>query len=255
MGRRRDEAADAVRQIGTNALPWLLTWTRAGYAPWEVKVRSIAHKLPSTVQDIPVVRRALFEKDVEIGARGYAGFKILGGEARPAIPQLVSRMTDTNKQMRQTAMLSLRCIGREGIPSLVEALANTNQPGRADVAFYIGWVDWITDTGTNLGLAVPALIQSLKDKDAEVAEQAAMALGRLGLDADLVIPKLAEGLQDERPLIRETAAMALREYKDRGRSAVPALIIALADSHSDVREAVTNALRNIAPEVLAKQPE
>ena len=53
--------------------------------------------------------------------------------------------------------------------------------------------------------AVKALIETLKDKDAEVRKTAIQALGRIGKGAKAAVPALAETLKDDDVDVREAA--------------------------------------------------
>jgi len=50
-GRTTSEnAAEAVKHIGTNALPWLVRWIRYEPRPWEVKLHFLTRKLPQVIR-------------------------------------------------------------------------------------------------------------------------------------------------------------------------------------------------------------
>jgi HEAT repeat protein len=119
------------------------------------------------------------------------------------------------------------------------------------------------------GVAVPALLEALGDRDAEVAAAAARALGkkwdailRSGADRGLVravVPGLLEALEDTRPGVRVAAAEGLgflhgsipvAEKGDRtglveAGPPVRALADRLADGSAEVRRAAAAALRTV----------
>jgi len=102
----------------------------------------------------------------------------------------------------------------------------------------------------SLHSALPGLIHSLHDKDADVAEAAAKVLGRAELDAGLVVPALAASL--ERRVVRRSAIDALGALGVKARPAVPALVILLNDPVPLIRKLATNALLRIDSDVLVK---
>lgn len=99
--------------------------------------------------------------------------------------------------------------------------------------------------GDDSGL--PALLQTLKDRELQVREEAARALARFNsqtaFEALLQALQLAESPEPERAnnwLVRRFAAEALGLLGDR--RAVPILIEALKDEHALVRPAAAQAL-------------
>jgi HEAT repeat protein len=88
---------------------------------------------------------------------------------------------------------------------------------------------------------IPALIQALKDKDSEVRNYAASALGKFGETKS--VPGLIQALKDDDTLVRSSAAEALGNI--RCPESVPALIQALKDVDSEVRYDTITALRKI----------
>lgn len=72
--------------------------------------------------------------------------------------------------------------------------------------------------------AVPALVRTLDDPDANARVQAANALARLGPAAADAVPALTEALDDPDPLVRQAAARALGQIGPAAESAIPALV-------------------------------
>jgi len=90
-------------------------------------------------------------------------------------------------------------------------------------------------------LAVPILIEALRDSEWMIRYEAAIALGYLG--DRTAVPALIQLLRDSKSCVRTVAAGALGKLQDP--EAVPALIEALEDRDSWVREAACSALGNI----------
>jgi|SRR5215471_7668026 len=99
--------------------------------------------------------------------------------------------------------------------------------------------------------AVPALIRALKDKDEDVREFAAFALGNIRADPAISVPALIEGLKDQYYSVRERSASVLRAFGPEAQPAVPALLKALTDQNSSVREEAAKAVGEIAPAQIA----
>jgi HEAT repeat protein len=86
--------------------------------------------------------------------------------------------------------------------------------------------------------------------DTAVAANAALALGKLGMEPGLSVPALARCLQDTNYMVRYNAAQALAVFRMSASLAVPDLLNALNDGNPVVRNQATNALRRIAPQAL-----
>jgi hypothetical protein len=82
-------------------------------------------------------------------------------------------------------------------------------------------------------------------REATVGEAAADALARIGTQA---VPALIEALHDDKPRVRELAALALARMGPEAESSVPELIVALQDSDLEVQRSAARALGQIGPE-------
>jgi HEAT repeat protein len=88
------------------------------------------------------------------------------------------------------------------------------------------------------------LIKQLTDKNPEVRQKAAFALGKIGPKAEAAVPALSKALKDENFDVRWSAAEALGEIGPKAEAAVPALIESLTDPI--VRSTVAESLAAIA---------
>jgi len=117
--QQKQEAAEAVRQIGTNALPWLLKWMRYEPAPWRQKWRSTFDKLPHPLNHPGRLSDSAFGLQWELRnqlARG--GFEILGREAAPAVPELFQMVRQgASTRLKNDARFVLVDIGTLADPS------------------------------------------------------------------------------------------------------------------------------------------
>ena len=96
--------------------------------------------------------------------------------------------------------------------------------------------------------AVPSLIQALESKDKYVREQAAKALGNIGLPASAAIPLLANALKmDEDEFVRQNAAEALGKIDLTNPETVSALIAGMTDPSGRVRSAAAPELVKVGP--------
>lgn len=241
---KRAEAA--VREIGTNALPYLIRWINHPTPVVPTRVDAAIEKLNQKTGQQWIAFR--YKKSQRASYSAWA-FHILGPQAGPAIPQLTQLLRSTNYFVAKLALHALDGIGKEAVPILLGVLTNRQASG---LNFQLPMWDIMCNLGTNSGLVIPALIQNLTNKDSRIAVTAASLLGSIGAEPDRVVPELAKALGHPAANVRCNAAYALGEFKEQGRPVLPSLIRALEDSSEPVRAEVTNALRVIAPEVLEK---
>jgi hypothetical protein len=238
------EAADAVRHIGTNALPFLVNWIeeQPDMPLWR---KSLAEPVYSWKLGTPG-REALLEWIAGPELRpacAFMGFEILGETARGAIPDLVRIANSRNARTVNTAIAALRCLGKDAVPPLCSLITNTAFPFKTSAIATLGGMGYL---GTNMHPAIVLLIQCLQDP--ELAWFAGDALGRLHLESDISVPALIECIPS--PRMRVCAAVNLAKFGKDARPAVPRLTKLLDDKMPYVRAEATNALKAIAPETL-----
>jgi HEAT repeat protein len=78
--------------------------------------------------------------------------------------------------------------------------------------------------------SVPALVTMLRDPDAELRQDAARALAKMGTDASRALPELIVALEDKDEEVRKEAARALGEIGPAASDAIPALVDTLRSS-------------------------
>jgi hypothetical protein len=161
------EAADAVRHIGTNALPCLLRWTDYEPPGWKQMLWTNA-----AVVRMPGYFWLRYRPSDKLNRLGRFGFEILGPQARPALPEVKRRMVDWENPWRATAAMQIYTgiEGPDALPTLLSALANTNAACRISAAFDLAAL------GTNGAPAVPILRKALNDPDPVVRRYAGAAL-------------------------------------------------------------------------------
>lgn len=238
------EAAAAVRHIGTNALPFLLTWVQQA-------------------QDMTPRRQHLFEmvRHWKVGMpgreflleligrrqdraeRAFRGFAILGETARNAAPDLARVATHGDTTGATIAINALPCLGRDGFHALVSVLTNTVLPlSREDqVLNTLGRVLYMA---TDERPGIVALIRCLDEPP--LANSAALTLGTLHLEGEISVPALIGCARSTNATLRITAVTSLGEFGRDARPAVPDLTKLLGDPDAALRQAATNALERIA---------
>lgn len=156
---------------------------------------------------------------------------------------------DTSIDRRRMGAAGLVALGTNATPVLPELIQIATHHPEED-ARYIA-VFTIRNLGPVAAPAVPFLIQCLTNQAASIRENAALALGVVGLYPDQVVPALLQYLQTAKdsPHWREctSAIYALSRFGTNSQPAVPSLVNLLSHSNPEIREAVTNYLPLIAP--------
>ena len=100
-----------------------------------------------------------------------------------------------------------------------------------------------TMDGASSHIAIDEMVHRLDDPDPEVREEAARALGRIGLSDPEAVDALVSRLRDSQSTIRPDAAQALGQIGDP--RAIPALVEGLACPLPEVQDACAHALQAI----------
>ncbi len=146
----------------------------------------------------------------------------------------------------QEAARSLATLGVKAAPAF-DALCQSLQHEKPFVR--ISAVRAIKEIGREK--AVTALLPALDDKDPQVRNAAATALGELGTISAPAIPRLIELLNDRQELlcfiVQRAAAEALGKIGPPAKAAVPHLSrLAESDADTELRKVATEAVRRIS---------
>jgi hypothetical protein len=228
----RDLEQNAVLQIGTNAIPTLLDILGAT----DKTVKKVAARL-----DNKSMQRRVRADDFVIDdfqALAVDGFRILGANADPAIPQIVKLLN--SQETSFNAAQALAEVGPNGFAVLTNNLASS--PMRGSIVAALG-----QRRGGDPKIVTKLLINALKDENPGIRANAADFLA--GRDPGIAIPALIETLSDKSPDPRRCAAIALGSYGSAAKSAAPK-ILSLYTNAVDV--IIFGALKKIDPKTAAE---
>ena len=141
-GKFSKEAEDALRQIGTNAIPALLA--RLVYVQPPYGLRAF-----------------------EINIDAVRGFIVLGDRAKPILPELQVLMDGTNKNVVLLAMLAASGTGSNAIPLLTKGLTNQFADVRNEAANTL-CQRFAKKFPDQCQQAIPLLVKLLNDPDQSV---------------------------------------------------------------------------------------
>lgn len=222
LWRPDPQAVEAIRHIGTNAIPTLLHMTRAHDSALKRKLIALAQK-----QHLIRIR---FTAAGERHLQARVAFRELGSTASNAVPALIeiyeANYSVSSQEAAAYVLGSIGLAARQAVPSLVRILADTNNYARRASIVALGQIHAEPE------LAVPALIKSLSDPYPGVRQLATEALGRFGADARPAVPTLVE-IYDQSTDESFHAATALGLIGPAAKSAVPSLLRGLANTNLD----------------------
>ena len=150
--RLSDSAQEAIRTLGTNALPWLVS--ELIYMESQgAHLRHYAANQPTGYDRNDVALRA---------------FSVLGPVAAPAVTNIapIFQVLDNNNHARDCAIEALAAIGKEGIPLLLTGLKHPASDTRRRCAAALATIKPPSPE------VVAALVALLNDPDPVVREQA-----------------------------------------------------------------------------------
>lgn len=240
-GPKVERAEDAVRHIGVDALPAII---------------SVIRQRDSSAKQVisPYYGQCAFGSSRKallcVSQReALAVCRILGSKAAPVIPALMellhSRELTQGPEGRdlQFEMVDVLCwIGPASLSPLIQSVSTSDNSTRFIILFGLG------QFRSSAATVVPVLLASLHDPCPNCRTQAAVSMGRIAQDEELCVPALTNLLTDPDGQARWGACTALAEFKKRARPAIPALLLALEDADPAVRGIAAIALAKIDPE-------
>jgi HEAT repeat protein len=196
---------------------------------------------------VPTLIAALGDEHYGTRAEAARSLGNLGPVARAAIPALIRALADESGEVRHRALHSLGQLGAaEAVPNMIAWLGDEEYLARATAATSLGLI------GPPAVAAVPALIEHLQEDFDYVREESARSLGRIGPVApDRVVPALAAALlNDGDHYVCQEAAIALGRMGLSAVGALPALRQALDDPDGEVvSHHAAEAIRAIEAEI------
>ncbi len=237
------EVRDAVNEIGTNALPWMLRWTVHQRPAWKDTLLEKFETIPKRLQ-LKWVRYYIGKEREERKVKAAAfGFEILGPTAVPALPALASYLYDTRYRMISPRILkALQEIGKPAVPVFIKIIIDKSSTNRFAAIMALGHF------GRDAKIAIPTLLDCLNDSDEDVVKMAAQTLGQLHLEASAVVPALMELIKrsDGRP--RLEAMDALYYFGTGAEPALELLEQLRSDPLPETRRKATMLVRTLRPD-------
>jgi len=154
---RSVETDEAIRHLGTNAVPYLLDWLRYERPSWK---RSLERSVRPTVEQLKPSWELTDHKEAR-AARAMYALIALGPRAEGAIGELVSLLNDPQASTGAARAANiLPHLGTAGLPPVLAVL--TNQQANADLRNFVAAESQSVQTDR---ASIPALQQLLQDPD------------------------------------------------------------------------------------------
>jgi len=252
------EAEEAVRQIGTNAIPWLLKWIGKRPPAWSRAVSDIRTDWNSVNRVINALRKRPLQISQKRWDAAY-GFRILGPSASNAVPALANMLDADNpgghwpQDTWPPSAYALTGTGDSGQKSLLDWVSDPRSLERNEtgVTTTIRCLDQIARYGTNADRIVSILLEGMGSTNKGIAFSSALALSGMELDSGTVVETLriaAKGENVGSVCIFLKCLGPTRLVQPQVKSL---LLQFQNDPDPSIQEAARSALGRIPPEVLA----
>ena len=224
---QQEAAAQAVRKLGTNTLPYLIS------------------ALEKTQPGLDALFGWNNLPPAAFHRRAVLAFEALGPQVQPAIPELIRLLHGTNGP--ENAALALAAAGPPGWEVLAQSIKDPVELARSSAIWAIG----------SRGVAPPGTAEALEEFF--VREQmsgegplAGWAMARIGQDQEKVIQLLINALHFPRMDSVYCSAVTLGEIGTAASNAVPRLVQLLGSPSWRIRNDAAWALEQIDPQTAAK---
>ncbi len=222
------EAEEAVRVIGTDAIPSLMNWLRTSDS-------SDKHIANMVVRRLGVPLRVPDSNEMQ--ERAAYGLAALGTVAKPVFPEIamIALKDARNEGQRINAINALTNCDADTMKLLAAGLKDPDRNIRLSAISALFHLRVAPDE-----VCLPALEGALQDQDVQVRESASGTITRFEEELEAC----AAALEQNDPTYRARAARILGSYRTRARKYLPNLEAA-ADDDPDVRTAIAEAIRQI----------
>jgi hypothetical protein len=105
---KKPEAKEAIEHIGTNALPFLVSWIQYERPAWRSWLNQFSRRLPSPLQNTRPVNWLLANNTETRADSAVNGFKVLGKDSSPAFEAL-QRLSE-NRKTPATQLRATECM-------------------------------------------------------------------------------------------------------------------------------------------------
>ncbi len=233
----QNESAQAIRAMGTNAIPKLVKILNSPSVRLRQKVMFWLNKQRLFLNKFKIPPDRHWQSTI--------AFKILGTNAQSAVIPL-SKILQKSRNPGYVAT-SLASIGPASLDVLIQAI---NHPDFNVQAASIAALFSMRQTAFP---AIPALLKKMEDGHTSLREMIVDSLAQIDAENPSALPALIKQLQSDDILIKKNAARTLKQYGPRAKAAVPQLLISIKDTDPQFREQAILALCKIDFDIASKE--
>ena len=231
------QAGEAIQQIGTNALPYILSELRRKDSSGKLKLMEWNDKLEGRLNH-ELMR---FTPAYERRSTARAAIGLLGTNAAPAIEE-ISRNLDDRELISESAQ-ALALIGQPALPTIKSLACSTNDITRFGCAQTLVLF-------TNAAEVAPILQSLTADAQPEVRALAAFGLGNSVGAPPSNVPLLIQLLNDADKSVQASACHSLGHFSNSAAIIVPALsnvLVTAVLNDFSLCNSASHSLRMIGP--------
>lgn len=227
-----DPAGEALRQFGSNGVPYIASYLRTGAAESQFYIRVLTN--------LPISLQSRLPSPIERRMRRHAAAKAiaaLGEQAESAGPILLAELRRSEVGFQEDLIQALWGIGVEPrlITEVVIELGQKRQYAKmVSIAGRAGW--------NNEAAVAKLLGEALAEQDPEVRTRALRLLEQAGPHASPALPRITSSVAHEDPETRYLAVRALRAIGTNTPAVGDALRSRLNEDDKLVRGASQRAL-------------
>jgi HEAT repeat protein len=229
---KRQEAAEALRAMGPEAIPYLTGELTRPPNAFQRAARGASKYAPAFLKR-RLERMQQPDKEVVNKYMALQAIGLLGTNAANATPSVGEVLRQSNMGLMTAAARALVHLGTNSLPELIAALDDGRYDTRAHACYALGML------GKDAAPAVPRLGRIVLDERGPIAATAALTLARLGEPA---VPLLTEFLGHTNIAVQKWGAVGLTHTTSPPISAIPALIEAAKDPDAELRAAAVQAI-------------
>ena len=249
-----DNARRQVRSLDSTAIPTLVAvlCAPAKTAPTYVQISAGGQLAGLGRSGLHALVQAIADSDSTLASNALSAVAMLEYSDRGIDPtsELLRLLSDPRPRVRENGVQSIRLDGSDrqaAIAAMTKALSDANSRVREAA------VERLSDlVGDNRPL-IPDLIHALRDSVAAVRHAAAGALGRTQSWDTLAVSALSAALLEDRDLdVRQAAARALGELGAAATPGVGALVTSLGNWDESLRAEIVASLGHIGADSIGE---
>jgi HEAT repeat protein len=180
----------------------------------ERAMRILARIGPEAASAVPDLAKLLGDPDAKTRTSALYTLAAIGPKAEAAVGPITESLADSDRDVKLTAAYALSKIGpaaKGAAPTLAHWTTSDDPLTKLTAVTALLKIE--PQNAEHVRLAVPVLIDALKDGHEFVRVEAAMTLGDLGKPAASALPALEGALRDRSSAVRGAADEALKKIK------------------------------------------